>query len=146
MKSSALKLNSFSNKIYLNRFLKRLKKKIEDKKHLLSENMYCQAMLSQNFFEFDNAYTAPIHGFLNAEEYWNKCSSVHFIENITRKALIINALNDPFLDDACFPFSETKKNKNTILLTPKHGGHVGFPQLKRGANWIEKISLDFFEN
>ena len=48
-------------------------------------------------YDFDNLITAPIHGFKNADDYYEKCSSKNFIRNIQIPTQILNAMNDPFL-------------------------------------------------
>ena len=50
----------------------------------------------------------------------------NFLNAIKTPVLILNALNDSFLSEACFPFEAAKMNPNIFLETPKHGGHVGF--------------------
>lgn len=145
LKSSALHLEKGFNKIYLNRFLKNLKVKVEQKKVEFPEAIdYEKTLNSVNFREFDEHCTAPIHGYEGAFDYWDKCSSKPLIPKIKTETVIINALNDPFLTPECFPFEEVKTNDFVDLLTPKHGGHVGFPKIVNGLNYYEAVILDFF--
>ncbi len=83
----------------------------------------------QTFYEFDNVFTAPVNGFADAETYWRECSSLHFLQGITRHTLMINAMDDPFIGKAPIPFEEIQKNENLQLITTERGGHVGF------GNW-----------
>ena len=78
--------------------------------------------------DFDNLYTAPAHGFEDAEDYYAKNSSGKFIEHIKIPLLLLNAQNDSFLSKNCFPFELASHAKNIYLETPKFGGHVGFHQ------------------
>jgi predicted alpha/beta-fold hydrolase len=97
--------------------------------------------------EFDDAFTAPIHGFQDAADYYQKCSSVHFVKNISIPTLIVNALNDPFLGKECYPIDLLKNHGAVILETPKHGGHVGFAQFgQNGLYWSEQRTLEFLKN
>lgn len=76
--------------------------------------------------EFDDRFTAPLHGFLNAADYYNKCSSKFFITNIRRPVLYITAKNDPFLNQRCFPIHECEVSPFVNLELLPNGGHVGF--------------------
>lgn len=144
LKSSAIALSKGFNRIYIKRFLKRLNAKARQKELIYPDATdYQKLYRSRDFLDFDNLYTAPIHGFKDAEEYWQKCSGKQFIKNITTPTIIINAQNDPFLPKECYPIDEYKNNQNVELLTPKHGGHVGFPKLVDGLNYYEKVVLEF---
>ena len=148
LKSSAITLSKGFNKhVYLRRFLRRLKQKVSEKEMMFPDAMeYGKTYQAQNFEEFDDVFTAPVHGFNNAEEYWAKCSSKQFIKDINVDTIIINALNDPFLPKECYPFDECNLNENVTLLTPKQGGHVGFPKIVDGLNYYEKVVLEFFKH
>ena len=100
--------------------------------------------LVKTFRDFDDRYTSKIHGFVDAEDYWKKCSSKSFIPEIKIPTLMINALNDPFLADECFPYNEVKQNQIVSLETPKAGGHVGFVSFNdAGLYWSEKRAVTF---
>ena len=82
----------------------------------------------QSFPDFDNRYTAPLHGFKNADDYYARCSSRQFLPHIRIPTLLVNALNDPFLSQDCFPEPEAAANAYLFLEIPRAGGHVGFTQ------------------
>ena len=116
------------NFIYNQRFLKKLRVKIKDKTALLETNGYdVEKLLSaKDFLEFDNWFTAPVHGFESAIDYYRKNGAKQFLKNIKTPALLINAKDDPFLAKEAFPYEAAQKNSYFHLLTPKYGGHVGF--------------------
>ena len=96
--------------------------------------------------DFDDAYTAPIHGFENALDYYEKCSSRHFLKNISLPTLVVNALNDPFLSPECLDRTLFEDLENVYFETPHHGGHVGFiSKNEDGHYWSEKRALAFCE-
>ena len=147
LKASAYTLSKGFNRIYINRFLKRLKHKARTKEKQYPNVVdYTKLYKSTNFLMFDNLYTAPIHGFKDAEDYWKKCSSKQFIPSITTPTLLINALNDPFLPKECYPYEACENNPHVTFLTPKFGGHVGFPTLVDNLNYYEKAAIDFFSD
>ncbi len=148
LKSSSVKLAGFVNKIYMKRFLKFLHKKIILKMKMfpgqIDDNDFHQI---KTFKDFDDRYTSKIHGFVDAEDYWERCSSKSFIPGIKVPTLIINALNDPFLADECFPYQEAGQNRYVNLETPNSGGHVGFVSFNdNGMYWSEKRTVAFLNH
>ena len=94
--------------------------------------------------DFDDRYTAPLHGFDSARQYYDRCSSIHFVKNIRIPTLIINALNDPFLSRECFPVEELRDHTFVRFEESKRGGHVGFAQFsKNGLYWSEERAVAF---
>lgn len=128
LKSSAVQLSKLSNWIYLKRFMHSLKKKALFKIQKFNELSINKEGIQRtsDFLSFDNIFTAPVHGFENAENYYDKCSSRQFLSFITIPALLINAKDDPFLGYNCFPYKEAESNSNFYFETPRYGGHVGF--------------------
>jgi predicted alpha/beta-fold hydrolase len=145
LKASSESLAKLKNKIYMKRFLRMFHEKIKAKMVFMPEQINDKAYNSiKNFKDFDDRYTAPIHGFENALEYWKQCSSKQFIPNIKIPTLIINAKNDPFLSNSCYPIKESRSNKNITLLMPESGGHVGFLLFnKEKIYWSEKRTVEF---
>jgi len=147
LKASTRELAKFKNRIYMGRFLKTLHQKIRTKMKLMpgqinDDNYH----LIKNFKDYDDRYTAPLHGFNNAEDYWSKCSSNRFIPEIKIPTLIVNACNDPFIADGCYPVNETSDSKCVYLETPRSGGHVGFMQFKRDKSyWSEERTIEFLK-
>jgi len=148
--SSAVQIGEASNFLYSRRFLRNLKKKIEEKV-ILMPNALTTDYFSQikNLKDFDDFYTAPIHGFRNAVDYYTQCSSLYFLENIRLPTLIVNARNDPFLSERCYPEKSFQNHPYVNLLTPEEGGHVGFmPKgVRKDQNyWSEDLAVSFAEN
>ncbi len=145
LKSSAEKLSQFSNKIYMRRFLGFLHEKIKSKIEFFPDEINDDGFSRiKTFKEFDDRYTAPIHGFENAEDYWRKCSSKQFLDNIRIPTLLINSKNDPFLTNSCNPIEQAQSNPNLFLEIPESGGHVGFISLNNnGIYWSESKAVLF---
>jgi predicted alpha/beta-fold hydrolase len=148
LKATAYQLDKPSNYIYLHRFLKTLKKKAINKliKHKNNAFSVNKLKLANSFSEFDDLFTAPVHGFKNAEDYWIRSSSLQFLPKINLPALIINAHDDPFLPKECYPYKIANQKSNIYLQTPKFGGHVGFMTNFRFEKmlWHERQIVDFF--
>ena len=138
-------LAKWTSKIYMNRFLAMLKLKIIAKSDQFPNRINTNAYNKiKNFADFDNRYTAPLHGFENAKDYWQKASSISHLKKIEIPTLIVNAADDPFLSDSCYPFEAAKSNPNLFLEIPDYGGHVGFIEFKQKPYyWSEDRAIKF---
>jgi predicted alpha/beta-fold hydrolase len=143
--SCAWKLARRSHRFYMQRFLAMLHKKVKAKAALFPDRINDSDYSSiKNFKQFDDRYTAPIHGFVDAEDYWTQCSTTQFLSGIAKPTLIINALDDPFLTEKCFPFKEAEQSRNLFFEAPKSGGHVGFVTFGKGGEyWHEARVAEF---
>jgi predicted alpha/beta-fold hydrolase len=140
---SSAEIGKFKNKIYELRFLNNLRKKLRNKL-IHQPEAYSLDPLKEikSLWQFDDAYTAPLHGFKNAAEYYSKCSSLQYLEHITIPTLIINAKNDPFLSPSCYPEKDLKNHPYVQLEVPETGGHVGF-KLLNGQYYSEVRAVEF---
>ena len=84
---------------------------------------------SRDLYEFDNIFTAPVHGFKNTDDYWLRASAKPHMHRIQLPALALNAVNDPFIPAWSLPKS-SDVSRHVTLWQPAQGGHVGFPQGK----------------
>ena len=142
--SSCLQLSKPSNTMYSQRFLKSLKKKVREKAKNFNELDISKLEKVSSLIEFDDYFTAPLHGFTSAIDYYKKSSANQFLKNIEIPTLIVNAANDPFLSKECFPVELVKNNKYVEIEIPKRGGHVGFTLFNEiGLYWSELRALDF---
>jgi uncharacterized protein len=144
--TSCIKISEPSNWIYNKRFLNSLKEKVITKSKLM-EGIDARKLESiKSLLEFDNTYTAPIHGFENAVDYYQRCSSIRFIEHIQRPTLVVNAVNDPFLSSDCYPI-HLPDHPYLKFEYPTRGGHVGFALFNQnGLYWSEQRALHFILN
>lgn len=150
LRASSIHLSKHSNRVYYERLIRSLKKKALLKKQTFPDAPYTAKDVRKvkTFHDFDNIYTAPAHGFKDADDYYTKCSSKQFLPAITRPTLLINALDDPFFPDTCYPFEEAKSSSKFYLETPKYGGHVGFSNsmIPGQEYWHETRTVVFFNS
>lgn len=141
--SSAMALDkNLGNRIYLHRFMKSLKAKVRSKAIRFPKEIDVSSLSEvRGFAKFDDRYTARIHGFQNAEDYWSQSSARQYLPNIRTPSLLINAKNDPFLSKESFPYSEAEKNPHHFLETPDSGGHLGF--IDRQGLWLTRRIPEF---
>ena len=149
LKATAYNFLKKDNFLYQYRFIRSLKKKALVKIKRFPEYQHLEEKIKscKTFFDFDNLITAPANGFKDAQDYWKKSSSKQYIPKITVPALLINALDDPFLPRECYPYKEADKNRKFRLITPEYGGHVGFVSrwLLNKELWHETVVLQFVQ-
>lgn len=145
---AARKISSPGNRFYMQRFLRLLGGKIEAKAKLFPSDIDPRGVRGmRTFAEFDGAYTAPLNGFASAEDYWQRCSARNWLDDIRIPTLLLNARNDPFLSESCFPDTTSIGNPMLYSNFPDNGGHLGFPGRRRhGASWHERCALDFMQS
>ena len=126
-------LNKGFSKTYQRYLLKRMKRSVARKfdRHTAAFD-WNNAMNASTFAEFDDIVTAPLHGFDGKQDYYDRCSSVHFLKGIEKPTLIINALDDPFMTPHVIPVAERLSDQVTLEVA-ESGGHVGF--IDGGSPW-----------
>lgn len=135
---------AFNREVYMGRFIKTLKVKVEQKALLFPDELDPAGLEGiRTFREFDDRYTAPLHGFRDAADYWAHSSSKPFLEKIRIPALLVNASNDPFLGPACYPREQAERSASFYFEEPASGGHVGFASRRRGGSWMTERTLRF---
>ena len=133
------------NRLYMGRFLRCLRRKLVAKRPRFPAEINLKGIDKlKNFRQFDDRFTAPLHGFRDAEDYWARASSRPFLPRIGIPALLVNAANDPFLGPACFPREEAEASACFHLEIPEEGGHVGF-SLPQGEYWSERRAAEFLD-
>lgn len=143
--SSATQLERWQNRIYMARFMRSLRAKVREKAKRFPDALSTGGLNNiRTFAEFDDVYTAPIHGFAGADDYWAQCSCRPVLDRIAVPTLLINALDDPFLTPGCYPCDAAASNACFTLETPQHGGHLGFVEFNdEGIYWSERGTVAF---
>ena len=135
----------WDNGLYTWRFLKSLKEKIICKASQFPGRLDITGIEKiRTFLEFDDRYSAPIHGFIDSADYYGWANSLQFLHRIQVPTLILSAQNDPFLTPGSFPFEIAEKSDFLFLEAPKSGGHVGFRLgLAKSKSWYEHRAVEF---
>jgi uncharacterized protein len=138
-------LSSGLNMIYTRMFLRTLKPKCLAKLDQFPGLFDRAALLgARDLYAFDNVVTAPLHGYRNTDDYWDRASARHVLGDISVPTLVLNAQNDPFLPGRYLPRTASSHVK---LEYPAHGGHVGFAHgaLPSRLDWLPTKLLHFLE-
>ncbi|HTY98524.1 MAG TPA: hydrolase [Rhodocyclaceae bacterium] len=136
------------NRVYGRYFLQTLKKNATEKlarfPGLFDGDRLARA---DSLYEFDDTVTAPLHGFLGADDYWRRASAKPWLGGIRVPTLMLNAANDPFLPAAVLP-RRNEVSSAVSLEVPCEGGHVGFVAgtLPGRLDWLPERLLHYFEH
>ncbi|SIN73768.1 YheT family hydrolase [Algoriphagus halophilus] len=142
--SSAATLKLKSNTFYKKRFLGKLKKKIAAKASQFPELINLELLEKvKDFDSFDTLFTAKLHGFKDAADFYQSVSADNWMKDISISTLIINAKNDPLLGPECYPIELAKKKPEIYLEMPDRGGHTGFLLKGNEFTWAELRLLEF---
>lgn len=145
--SSAETLKLSSNRFYKNRFLGKLKNKMALKAEQFPELIDKDLLHSvTSFDEFDTFFTAKLHGFKDASDFYQGVSADNWMDQIAIPTLIINALNDPLLGEKCYPVKLAESKSEIFLEMPKRGGHTGFTLANQEFMWAEYRLFEFLNS
>lgn len=132
--SSAVALDERrGNRVYLARFLRTLTGKVRAKGERFPGRIDARAYQGVTSIRMvDEYYTAPVHGFEGAADYYARCSARGFLAGIRVPSLLLNAANDPLLDEPSYPVEAAQESAFFHLESPDRGGHVAF----LGGGWL----------
>lgn len=134
------------NRLYARHFLTTLKRKSLDKLRRFP-GLFDRGRLiaASTLREFDDAVTAPLHGFADTDDYWTRASSKPWLRSIAVPTLLVNARNDPFLPDRALPQAAELSPQVTPEF-PDEGGHAGFVRghFPGSLDWLPKHVFEFF--
>jgi uncharacterized protein len=91
-------------------------------------------MRADNLWDYDNLFTAPLHGFKDADDYWQQANCRPYLKKISLPTLLINARNDPFLPEHCLPTAD-EISEQVYCEFPTDGGHAGFAT-NNSKDWL----------
>lgn len=116
-------------KVYDRHFLRTLRRKalakLDHYPELFDRDRLARA---KSIYDFDDAVTAPVHGFADAHDYYSRSSALGYLDRVARPTLLLSAIDDPFLPREVLDEVRAiaAHNANLTLEFPAHGGHVGF--------------------
>lgn len=150
LRSSAEKIQGGISKIYLNRFIRKIKGKIQIKSHQFPDLISQEVPKNiKSFEDVIDRFIVPIHGeYRDLNDYYQKASPVYSIDGIKIPVLVINAWDDPILGKEDHPIDIAQQHKYLFLETPQYGGHCAFPlkiskhpySVMRAFEFLEEIT------
>lgn len=122
---------------YAGYFLRSLQRKVATKRDRLAPILDLARVDSADTIRaFDACVTAPLNGFLDADDYYARSSSRDFLDRIRTPTLLLHATDDPFLPPDCIPRERAAANPWLRLVESRRGGHVGFVE---GSPWAPRF-------
>jgi predicted alpha/beta-fold hydrolase len=140
----ARRLRAPENRLYANRFLKRLKNRVRTKEKL-HPGIFRMDLLDRvrTIEEFDDAFTAPCFGFGTAANYYATQSACGFLDHIRVPTLVVQAMDDPLVPFSIFDHPAFRTNPDLRLLAVEHGGHLGFLASRRPRFWLDRVIIEW---
>lgn len=133
------------NRLYERRFMRMLRRTFRRKQQLMPERYGSFSVDGvRSLYEFDQQITAPVFGFADANDYYEKSSAAAFLPLVRVPSLLIQAADDPFIPPEAYADPVLKQNPSVQLLCMKHGGHVAFLSRQLPRFWAEQQALAFF--
>ena len=130
-----------ASRLYAARFLRSLRTKAREKAARFPDRIAPEAASVRTLREFDDRLTAPLHGFRDAADYYERCSSAPIVGSISIPALLVHARDDPVAPIASMPLDDIGHRTNLSPLLTRRGGHLGFLDRRLGAGpqgWLER--------
>lgn len=147
LKSSAARMEGGLSKVYLNRFIGRIRKKIIQKAKEFPDLLSSETIQNiKSFEDLAENFIVPIYKYKNLEDFYEKASPAYTMKNVKTPVLILNALDDPIIGEGGFPIDFASSNDYVYLETPKYGGHCGFTIPNTGYSYAEIRALEFFKD
>jgi len=138
-------LNQVRNWAYRWSFIKTLNQKAKQKAQAHPTEVTFKK--AKRFDQFDEWYTAPWHGFESAKHYWESNSSGPILHQLAHPVLVVNAQDDSFLHESCYPADDARQLAHFHLEIPSHGGHCGFVERNNNGDYYsDRRAVAFAES
>ena len=133
-------ISSGFNRVYEQYFMLSLKKKLRQKKNILPD---MPDFNGHTLRDFDDQITAKLHGFEDAEDYYQKASCAPYVDKINASTLIIHSRQDPICPIESVPLTKISQNPKLESIITQNGGHVGFIDAR--GKWLNETILEYLE-
>ena len=135
------------NTLYELNFVRNLKRRMRRKARAWPGRFDLSALKQvRTVRDFDEAYTAPHHGFRDADDYYHRASSLRIVDRIRIPTLIVSAEDDPFVPAEQFQEPAIEQNPAMTVAVSRFGGHCGFfaePAVGFDGYWAERVAVEF---
>lgn len=147
LQSSVVRMEQGLSRVYLRRFISKLRLKVMKKARQYPEHLNLNLMRSiRNFEDLVRHYIVPVYGFKSVEDFFEKASPSMHIPHIRTPVLILNAWDDPIIGAQSYPVDLARAHPWVYLETPDHGGHCGFPLTRSSPSFSAVRSHQFFKD
>ncbi len=133
------------NTLYHRWLLARMKEAVVGGASEISPGQQAAVLAARSIREFDNAFTAPHHGFADCDDYYTRCSVTGLLDRIDTPMMLLHARNDPWIPAA--PYEDIARDipSNVTLMLTDGGGHVGFHDRRNDTPWYNTVMQAYLE-
>jgi predicted alpha/beta-fold hydrolase len=133
------------NTVYHRWLLARMKEAVVGGVSEISQEQREGVLAARSIREFDNAFTAPHHGFVDCDDYYTRCSVTALMDRIDTPLLLLHARNDPWIPAT--PYEDLGRDipPNVTMLLTDDGGHVGFHDRRHATPWYNTVMQAYLE-
>jgi hypothetical protein len=148
LSASAARIERGENRFYQWRFVRSLRGRMRHKDRLFAKQYDVSRLRSlRTIRDYDDRYIAPLYGFRDAEDYYERASARHVLGSIPVPALLVHAADDPFTPLTDRVREAARSNPLARVVVTDGGGHVGFVADARGGaedrHWAENRLVEF---
>jgi predicted alpha/beta-fold hydrolase len=134
------------NVVYHGYLLRQMKREATGQGAALSAAERAAILGSGSIREYDDHFIAPRHGFVGADDYYERCRPIGFMAGIRVPTLVLASLDDPWIPGALYGGYDWRANKSLMPLLTSRGGHVGFHGVNDKRPWSDRAVARFFEH
>ncbi len=131
------------NIVYHRHILRQMKIEATGEGAAISAEERAAIFSARNFWDYDELFIAPRHGFAGADDYYERCKPLRFMADIRLPTLMLAALNDPWIPGEMYATYDWAANEALHPLLPNSGGHVGFHGVGEQRPWSDRVVADF---
>ena len=148
MEATLERLSSGMGKWYGKLFLAKFKKMMREKERAYPGTYDLKKVAAlKDLGEFDRNFNRVWHGFSSVSEFYAYMDPRPYLDKVRVPVLLVNALDDPFMDSSCFPKEVASKNSLFHLESPVGGGHIGFSAMDgKEGSWADRRTFDFMQS
>lgn len=146
LRACSLRLHEPSNRLYEWHFVRSMKKRLDLRRKVIADLVSApegEVRRIASVYEMDDRVTAPAFGFRSADAYYSSESARNFVGGIRVPCLVVHAQDDPLIPFEVYREAGLAENRAITVVTPAHGGHIGF--VARGAPriWVDGVVRDW---
>jgi uncharacterized protein len=139
LNAGARRLAEPSNRLYEQRFLRRMRARVLATKLFSEEALNTRGSL----WDFDDRITGPSFGFRGAQHYYETQSCQNFLDAIRVPTLFVQAKDDIFIPFKMFDHPSFRTNPWLRLIVTERGGHLGFLSRRKPRFWVDEVVMDW---
>lgn len=139
------RLMELRNSVYHHFLLRRMKAESLSPHAQLSVSERTAIEAASSIFDFDDKFTAPRHGYTDAEDYYARTAGFQFVANLPVPTLLVHARNDPWIPDSPYVELQQRSLGNARICLTRSGGHVGFHDRASRVPWHDRAINQFLE-